>query len=122
VIFYSLCNFGFDLKLPENVLQSPRFKVLMQLNPSWKIDPDYPTYPFPADSRKTILAKCIISDKEIRKVSFLPVYVNPKGQPEVLDSEDRRYREVFDYMNWVCKEAGFDTEMPLKGGEVIIRI
>lgn len=122
VIFYSLCNFGFDLKLPEKFLQSPKWKVLMELNPSWEIDPDYPTYPFPADSRKTILAKCIISDKEIRKVSFLPVYINGKGQPEVLASGDKRCHGVFDYMNWVCEKVGFDTKLSLEGGEVRINI
>jgi len=122
VIFYSLCNFGFDLELPEKVLQSHRFKVLMELNPNWEIDTDYPTYPFPADSRKTILVKCLISDKRIQGVSFLPVYINKKGQPEVLKAEDERCREVFDYMNWVCKEVGFDTRLSLEGGEVAIDI
>lgn len=60
-VLYSMCNFVFDLCLPAGATESPKFREVMKLHPRWKIDPNYPTYPFPADSRKTILVKCLIS-------------------------------------------------------------
>jgi len=75
VIFYSLCNFVMSARRvgPEATFWTTLYGI--------KEDPEYP---FPADSRKTIIAKCIIADKKIAKVSYLPVMINKRAQPEIL--------------------------------------
>jgi len=118
-IFYSLCNFAFDATLPEEVLKSERWRELMRLNPSWTIDPRYKTYPFPADARMTMLAKIIISDKKVQKVSFLPVLVNEDSQPRILTRKDKEFDDVVKYMEKITASQKIETNYIVEGDEVI---
>ncbi len=87
---------------------------------SFKVDPSYPAYAFPPDSRKTIVAKCVISNKKIGKVSFLPVIINQQSKPEILSRADKRSAEVFKYMQRCCKDQGLDTRLRWDEDEVVI--
>jgi poly-gamma-glutamate synthesis protein (capsule biosynthesis protein) len=90
----------------------PKFKEMAKgLNPDWKPPyPDYPSFPFPPDSRKTLVAKCVISDKKIKKVSFLPTIINEQTEPEILRSGDVRFSEIVKYMTDISRDQGIDTE------------
>ena len=68
-----------------------------------------------------MIAKCIVSDKKIEKVSYLPVMINKHAQPEVLLRSDERSSEIFDYMAWCCKDQGIDTNFSWEGDEVVVR-
>jgi len=120
VVLYSLCNFALDLRPTEKLLKNSGYKEIKALNLSWKPDPEYPTDFLPPDSRKTIIAKCIISNKVIKSVSFLPTYVNKQSQPEVLTSKDERYGEVVRYMEEITRDQGLDTKYIINGDEVIV--
>ncbi|MBI4331119.1 MAG: CapA family protein [Chloroflexi bacterium] len=115
VIFHSLANFAYDHGPIEKVRLSPTWKNLR-----WDMDPEYPSYPFPADSRKTIIAKCVMSNKKIQNVRYLPVMINKQSQPEVLSRSDKRSAEVFDYMAWLCKDQQLATAFSRDGDEVLI--
>jgi poly-gamma-glutamate synthesis protein (capsule biosynthesis protein) len=67
VIFHSLCNFAMDAFLSRQVktLHAQRLFALYKYQP----DPEYTTYPFPPDARKSIVAKAIFEGGEIKKVS-----------------------------------------------------
>jgi poly-gamma-glutamate capsule biosynthesis protein CapA/YwtB (metallophosphatase superfamily) len=119
-IFYSLCNFAFELPFPKELAESPEFKAIQEVNPDYKYDPEYPTYTFPPDSRKTIIAKCTISNKSIKRVSFLPAYINKQAQPEILTSNDIRFGQVVKYMKKITKSAELNTKYTVDGDEVII--
>lgn len=119
VILYSLCNFGFDL-LVEPLMNSARLKQLQKIY-HWKLDPSYPTYAFPADSRKTIMVKFLLSDKQIQRVSYLPVMINQLGQPEFLPAGDKRSDEVFKYMEWLCQDQELGTKFSYEGDEAVIQ-
>ncbi|MBI4191001.1 MAG: CapA family protein [Betaproteobacteria bacterium] len=118
VITYSLGNFAFDLSLTAEHFETPKRKELLKFYPNRKFFEDYPSYPFPIDSRKTILLKCFISKKGVQRVSLLPVFINNQGQPEILTRKDKKSLEVFDYMNDLCKEFG--TKLSFQGDEVLI--
>jgi poly-gamma-glutamate synthesis protein (capsule biosynthesis protein) len=120
VIMYSLCNFALDLPFPEGLEDSPSFKEIQVLNPSWKPDPEYPTYTMPPDSRKTMIAKCVISDKHIKRVSFIPTVINKKSQPVILKTKDKQFEEVLAYMEEITRDQGLETEFRIDGDEVII--
>jgi poly-gamma-glutamate capsule biosynthesis protein CapA/YwtB (metallophosphatase superfamily) len=120
VILYSLCNFALDLRAPQELLDSPRHREIEKLNPDWRPDPEYPTYFMPPDSRKTVIAKCVIADKQIKRVSFLPVYVNTRSQPEVLGSSDPRFVEVVQYMEEITRDQRLRTALTIEGDEVVI--
>jgi poly-gamma-glutamate synthesis protein (capsule biosynthesis protein) len=120
VIFYSLCNFALDLRAPQELLERPGHKEIERLNPDWKPDPEYPSYFMPPDSRRTIIAKCIISNRRITRVSFLPAYINKQSQPEVLLAGDQRFGEVLGYLEEVSGDQGLETSYTVQGDEVMV--
>jgi poly-gamma-glutamate synthesis protein (capsule biosynthesis protein) len=120
VVFYSLCNFALDLRAPKELLERPGHKEIERLNPDWKPDPEYPTYFMPPDSRKTIIAKCIISNRRVKSVSFLPTYINKQSQPKVLVSEDQHFGEVIGYIEEITRDQGLETGYTVRGDEVVV--
>ena len=120
VIFYSLCNFALDLPADQELVDSPQHREIATLNPDWQPDPDYPTYFMPPDSRKTIIAKCAIAERQIKRVSFLPVYINKQSQPEVLVSRDPHFVEIVQYVEEITSDQGLSTGYAIEGDEVVI--
>lgn len=120
VIFYSLCNFAADLRADDRVLKSSGHKEIQALNASWVPDPEYPSYFMPPDCRKTMVARCVIADRKIQSVSFLPTMINKQSQPEVLSASDPRFGEVLHYMESISREAGLDTRYTVQGDQVVI--
>jgi len=116
-IFYSLGNFAFDLYREDRSVE--QLEHVQELY-GWKPDPLYSSFTFPRDSKMTILAKCHIVDKKIKKVSFLPAMINKHGQPEFLLLEDKRSEEVINYMRWLCDNQKLDTKLVCEGNEVVI--
>lgn len=120
VIFYSLCNFAIDLAPTKEMLERPRHKEIEVLNPDWQPDPEYPTYYMPKDSRKTIVAKAVFSKKKVEQVSFLPTYINKQSQPEILTSNDERFKEVIKYIEEMSKNQNLNVRLSVVNNEVII--
>lgn len=122
VIFYSLGNFAFDH--PIEKLRSNPSSDLAFWGVHYRcemVDPEYPNYAFPPDSRKTMIAKCIISNKKIAKVSFLPAMINKQSQPVILAADNQRSEEVFNYMNQITKDQDLGTQFTWDGDEVVVR-
>jgi poly-gamma-glutamate capsule biosynthesis protein CapA/YwtB (metallophosphatase superfamily) len=120
VIFYSLCNFALDLSPTKEMLESKRHQEIQVLNPAWQPDPEYPTYYLPPDSRKTLIAKCVISGGKIDSVGFLPVGINKQSQPEVLSAADPRFGQVVKYMEEITQDQGLNAKYVVEGNEVLI--
>ncbi len=120
-IFYCICNFGIDLRMDKAHAESKSFKEIQKLNPDWIPDFDA-LYNFPTDSQKTIVIKCVISDKKIKSVSFLPVFINKKtAQPEILKASDKRFKAIVKYMDEITKKAGLNTRYIVKSNEVFLK-
>jgi len=133
VIFFSLCNFCMDLPIAGPVatamaaaMQRPAItdvKIDRQNycqigHYAWEVDPEYPTYAFPADSRKSILVKCQIRDNKLSNVSFLPLWISKNGRPTPLPQSDPRSEEVLNYMKWLCKDQRLNTGFVREGDEI----
>lgn len=118
-IFYSLSNFALDLPVSK-AINSSGHKDISKLDPEWQPDPEYPNFFMPRDARKTLIVKCVISNKKIRTVSFLPAYINGGSQPEVLNSRDPRFDEVLNYISDISMDQGLDTEFTVDGEEVMV--
>ena len=122
-IFYGLANFALEvLFMTKEWAEIPGVKELRRtLNRDWNPPyPDYPSYPFPPDSRKTMIAKCVISGNKISRVSFLPVYITKTGEPEILPPDDLRFREIVNYMKEISIDQGIRTEYAIEDNEVVI--
>lgn len=120
-IFYSLCNFALDLRAPPELLARPGHQEINRLNPDWKPDPEYPNYFMPPDSRKTIIVKCVMSNRRIEKVSFLPTYINPQSQPEILRANDARFGQVLGYIEEISRSQDLATRFIAQGDEVLVQ-
>ena len=120
VIFYSLCNFALDLRAPQELLERPGHQAISHLNPDWKPDPEYPSYFMPPDSRKTIIVKCVISDRRINRISFLPTFINKQSQPQTLSASDARFNQVLAYVEEITRNQGLDTGFTVQGDEVLV--
>ena len=82
-------------------------------------DPEYPTYPFHPEAKQTIIARCTVTGGKIRRVSYLPCFVNKKGQPEILKN-DERGQQVFNYMVKITKDASLNARYEWDGNEIVI--
>ena len=110
VIFHGLGNFAIDLNLAEHAA-SPGLKEMLARYPDCGLEhrPEYPTYPFHPHARRTIIARCHIIGGSISRVSFIPCYINPLGQPEPVKAGDVRFGEVATYVREITAKAGFDV-------------
>lgn len=121
-IFHGLCNLvAYVPSLAPKDDQDPqswaqRRREIFGFEP----DPEYPTYPFHPEARYTIIAKCIIENKMISRVSYLPCIVNKQGQPE-LTGNNSRGDEVFNYMEKITREAALNASYQWLGNEVLVQ-
>ncbi|MBI4330961.1 MAG: CapA family protein [Chloroflexi bacterium] len=106
VIFYSLGNFAQDT--PFHLKPPPGVQGLPKVGHSTS-----------ADSHYTMMARCVVNQKAIQKVSFIPGWINQKAEPELLVATDPRFAEVTRYLERWCAELG--TALVQEGNEVIIR-
>jgi poly-gamma-glutamate synthesis protein (capsule biosynthesis protein) len=120
-IFHGLGHLAMDVHLAEHA-GSP---LLDQMQREYgdvgvRHRPDYPTYPYPPDARRTMLAQLRIVDGQVAAVGFRPAYITPTGQPVVLERPDPRFDEVTNYVETITREAGFDTVFKVSESEVSV--
>ena len=122
-VFYSLGNFCFDQPrwvLDEGRRRSPEHAAHMD-NQGWTYDPEYEEwYAIPAENRKSAMTRIDVTDRGIEEVSFRPVMINKRAQPEVLTADDPRFADVLGYVREVTEGEGFDTKFVVRGDEVVV--
>lgn len=74
-------------------------------------------------AEETMILKCLIVDKEIKSVSFLPALVGgigvvPSGHPTVLSAEGEEGRRILRLMDKLSQRLG--TELSFEGDEAIV--
>ncbi|MGI5219114.1 CapA family protein [Nocardia sp. CA-290969] len=113
-IFYSLANFAMDTRITPEHVASKSFQEILALNPEWV--PNYEsTFNFPPDSRKTIIAKFVITNGRLTDYGFFPGWINDNSQTEQIAPSDPRFADVVDYMTTVTRQAGLSTEFRTDG-------
>ena len=120
-IFHGMGNF---ITVTKALTEASNFNLARWIERRKKLfgfepDPDYPTFPFHPEAKQTIIAKCVIEDKKIVRVSAIPCWVNKKGQPEVLRNDDRA-KQVFEYMEKITREAGLNARFERDGDEIVV--
>ena len=73
----------------------------------------------PDEEKRTITVRCEISGKRIRRVCFLPTYINEKGQTRFLPSEDENCRAIQQLMEKLSRKLG--TTLYFEGAEGIVK-
>ncbi len=123
VIFHSLCNFV----TPNQILTTAgatsdvakEWAVKRKDLFGFELDPEYPTYPFHTEAKYSAVAKLAVEGGKIKRVSYLPLLVNKKAQPEFL-KQDSRGQEVFDYMEKITKAAKLNATFSWDGDEIVV--
>lgn len=115
VCFYSMGNF---MTTGGNEPGSPSYQDIHWHEMAPEDQPPQGMYPFPKDSKKTILVKAVMSNNGVERVSFLPTWINSRAQPAVLTSDDSRFAEVTDYVEWVSDQ--FPHTFRIEGDEVVV--
>ena len=113
VCFYSLSNF-----IMSSTAKSPEKAVAFEKRYGVVLDPDYPHLSYGSDAKRSLIAKAIIGQRGVERVSFLPVLIDKKLRPEVLCNGDVRFQEAVQFMDWVSEE--FDHHFKIEGGEVVV--
>ena len=120
-IFYSLCNFAFDMRYSRDAWNDPeRAERRRHLNPSWTYDPDFEAYPFPKDSRKTMYLKIACEDRRVTNVSCVPVMINQNAQPTRVKSGTPEFDDILEYMRRITKHEKMRTEYVATGDEFVL--
>jgi poly-gamma-glutamate capsule biosynthesis protein CapA/YwtB (metallophosphatase superfamily) len=109
VIFHGLGNFAAERKgkLFERMGGGPYVNV-----PEAKATMD--------EARTTIMAKVIIEGGEIKKVSYIPCYINENSEPEIVTRSNPKGEEVFSYMGNISRSQNLGTNFAWEGDEVVI--
>jgi poly-gamma-glutamate capsule biosynthesis protein CapA/YwtB (metallophosphatase superfamily) len=100
---------------PERLAWARRRRELFGFEP----DPNYPIYPFHPEAKNAMIAFCDVTPKGIVRAGFLPCWITPQGQPEVV-SHDARGEVVADYVAQITRKAGLKAEFKWEGDRVVI--
>ncbi len=113
VCFYSLSNL--IMSRPEKTEAQAKTFAKRHGIP---LDPDYPRLPYGLDSKRSLIAKVLLTREGIKKVSFLPLFVDKQLRPEVLHNGDPRFDDAVKYMDWASED--FDHKFVVEGDEIVV--
>jgi poly-gamma-glutamate capsule biosynthesis protein CapA/YwtB (metallophosphatase superfamily) len=129
-IFYSMGNFVFDQyslvsradiekygahNVPAEKIKKKHAPQAILPRP-W--NPDCPRFQWPSVSRKSMVVKCAIEDKTIKKVTLLPVYVNDNGVPELVSPSNEKGKGVIEFLNESSEQ--FNIKLAIEGEEAVV--
>jgi Bacterial capsule synthesis protein PGA_cap len=103
--FYSLGNFIMSAGRRPHDAKNKYYGAI--------VDDDHP-----ADTRRSLIAKAVITRKGVERVSFLPVLIDKQLRPEVLHRGDPRFDDMVSYMDWTSGD--FDHKFTVEGDEVVV--
>jgi poly-gamma-glutamate capsule biosynthesis protein CapA/YwtB (metallophosphatase superfamily) len=72
------------------------------------------------ERKNTIIAKAIIEDGEIKRVSYIPCYINEQSEPEIVTRSDPKGHQVFNYLEDISRSEGLHVHFSWEGDEVLI--
>jgi poly-gamma-glutamate synthesis protein (capsule biosynthesis protein) len=83
-------------------------------------DPSYPNYPFHPEAKHAMIADCRVDARGRVSPGFLPCWIRPSGQPEIL-GHDARGQQVADYVAAISRAAGLEVELDWEGDRVVFQ-
>ncbi|MDO9439171.1 CapA family protein [Hydrogenophaga sp.] len=113
--FYSLGNF---IITSDFLGGDPARIAAFEREKGIRLDPDYPRLPYGTDAKRSLLAKLVLAKTGIDRISFVPMWIDPKNRPFLLQGSDPRFAENAAFMEWVSE--GFPHRFSLDGDEIAV--
>ena len=83
-------------------------------------DPDYPTFPFHPEAKNAMIAFCDVNKDGVARAGFIPCWINPNGDPEVLGNNERG-QAVANYVEQITRQAGLNADFRWERDRVVIK-
>jgi hypothetical protein len=117
VCFYSIGNF-MTTGPPNKAAPSTYDWNLIWLPIDPECLPPNGQYFFPTHCRMTMVPKALIGKNGVERVSFLPAYINHRGQPYVVVPDDPKFGEILKFAEWVSDQH--PHKFRVEGNEVVV--
>jgi poly-gamma-glutamate synthesis protein (capsule biosynthesis protein) len=123
LIFHNLGNFAMDLPdLTVGTVASPRgLETFERYAHEFVDDPEYPHYPGPVDSRKSLIVRMHVKFRSIDSVEVLPCLIQPDHSPRLVDPAEPMFQEIVDYLTAIGAEEGMTASVERQGDRVIVK-
>ena len=125
VIFYSLGNFSCDpLGRWSKARQSASIKTMLEAI-ARQVDPEYPfLLNRPRDVMKTGIAKIVITNKKISRVSLIPMIttLDRYMQPLALAPGSEEFNDMVKYVTEITREVRINTRFEVAGSEIVVTL
>jgi hypothetical protein len=123
VIFHALNNFAFGMNRRINASSGvdPLERGARRFAELYKFTPE-PGSIWHPEAKRTLISKVMIEDGMIKRVSYLPCYIDfqKDQQPEIVTRSDPRGEDVFNYMQQISREQNLSVSFAWEGDEVVI--
>jgi len=119
-IFYSTGNFAAEIGPSQTKGAGGQFARKLVEKYGAIIDPECPTFSLPHESRRTMIVKALIEDGKIKRVSYIPCFVNKNAEPEIVPRSSPLAKEVFDYFEDISRSEHLAVNFAWDGDEVLI--
>jgi len=121
-IIYSMGNFALEepgkfFEGKGKLTDSKQHNDIASLNPDTMKNPKRQ---MPVDSYKSLFIKCVIDEKKIKSVSFVPVQLDEGANPFTLTAEDPRFYEIVTYIKEITIDQKIEPHFSINGNEVRI--
>lgn len=80
--------------------------------------PPHGRYFFPSHCRMTMVPKAVIGENGVKRVSFLPAFINHRAQPYVVAPDDPKFGEILKFTEWVSDQH--PHKFRVEGSEVVV--
>ena len=127
VIFYSLGNFAMEdpnnmvrdkMTLRQDMRSSKKHREMAAIRAGFGTGDTKKT--FPGDCYYSMIARILIRDKRIERVSYLPVYIPEDFAPYIVEPADPLFEMINGYMKKINAAVGIPITYTVEGGEVVI--
>ena len=119
-IFYSTGNFAAEIGPSQTGMAGGEFPHKLVEGYGAVVDPECPTFALPHESRRTMIVKALIEGGEIKRVTYIPCFVNKNAEPEIVLRSSPRAKEVYDYFEDISRSENLAVNFAWDGDEVLV--
>jgi poly-gamma-glutamate synthesis protein (capsule biosynthesis protein) len=119
-IFYSTGNFAAEIGPAQTSGASGEFPHKLVEGYGAVVDPECPTFALPHESRRTMIVKVLIEGGKIKRVAYIPCFVNKNAEPEIVCRSNPLAKEVYDYFEDISRSENLAVNFAWDGDEVLV--